>query len=329
MSGRLLQAIYLVPTLLWVIPLPSSAAGPEKETAGVITEIKPGRGRVEVRAPGSVEWRQAQPLQALKVGDLVRATEDAKVVVMLSGRRGSVTVESADSSFLVPPPAEKGKVQKFVELLQASLGFLSARAEDTPRVPIATRREPGPPEILTPRNGLVLPYRLTFEWRADPLTPYTIRIVGPSGVVLERRGVKGARLDYPPEAPELSPGVRYTLELLSTGYSVQAVWFEVVDPSGAQAIEQDLGELERTLSPTVSPNSLAVVRVGFLASRGLLHDARRLLVSALNNDPDEPTFHLLLGDLFVRLGLPEVAAESHSEAQFLLRRGSRSPRSQW
>ena len=75
-----------------------------RETAAVITEIKPGRGRVEVRPAGSGDWRAARPLVAL------RATEDATAVVLFPSGRGTVRVDRAGSPFTVPgPPVGEGK----------------------------------------------------------------------------------------------------------------------------------------------------------------------------------------------------------------------------
>ena len=70
----------------------------------------------------------------------------------------------------------------------------------------------------------------------------------------------------------------------------------------------------------MSPTSRAVMRAGLLAREGLLHDARRVVLAALDADRDEPTLHLLLGDLYTRTGLAGPAAESFDEAEFLLRK---------
>jgi len=45
-----------------------------------------------------------------------------------------------------------------------------------------------------------------------------------------------------------------------------------------------------------------------------------VVVTALAADRDEPTLHLLLGDLYTRTGLTDLAAESFDEAQFLLKK---------
>jgi hypothetical protein len=73
---------------------------------------------------------------------------------------------------------------------------------------LATRRWARPPVILRPRNGRVLPEGLAFEWLSR-FTRYTVRLVGPNGLVIERREVTGPRWEYPADAPTtalLRPG---------------------------------------------------------------------------------------------------------------------------
>jgi predicted Zn-dependent protease len=68
--------------------------------------------------------------------------------------------------------------------------------------------------------------------------------------------------------------------------------------------------------PPVS--TAAILRAGFLARHGLLHDARLQVADALARQPDEPTLHFLLGELAARQGLPQEAMEAFAEARFLL-----------
>src|SRR5258705_720702 len=83
----------------WLIVVMLAAAAPvsaqTRDVGAMITEIKPGRGRIEVSGPGTVDWRPAGPLLALKVGDSLRATDDAAAVVVLAGRRGHVPGDAA------------------------------------------------------------------------------------------------------------------------------------------------------------------------------------------------------------------------------------------
>ena len=297
------------------------ALGREREVAGVITELQMARGRVEVRTAGTVEWRLAEPFLALQAGDAIRASEDAWAVVVLSGVKGSLRVDAARSPVLVPAtPPEKTKVEKAAALLQASLKFLSDTTRDTLRSVMVTRGPPRTPVVLTPRNGPVLPESLTFEWLGSRFGRYTIRIVGPRGVILERTDLTGTKFDYPADAPRLDPGARYTFHVLAERYSPQAVWFEVLDAARARSIQEDIKELERALVLRMPSNSFAVLKAGLLAEQGLLHDARLSLIAALAKDQDEPALHVLLGDLYAKSGLPELAAVEYGEAHFLLAR---------
>lgn len=298
-------------------------AGGQAASVGMITEIKVGKGRVEVQAAGKPDWRAAGPFLALRAGDTVRASADAAAVILLSGGRGTVKVDASNSPFAVNVGApDDGKLQKARTLVEGSVKFLTASAKEPPKAVLSVRAGTRPPVILSPRNASVLPGPLTFEWLGNQFSRYTVRLTAASGVVFEKKGVTGARLEYPADAPALTPGVRYTLAVSPASGSAQEASFDVVDAGRAQAIRQSLKELEDGLGAGVSPNTLTVVRVGVLAEQGLLHDARLALIAALAKDSDEPSLHTLLGHLYQKVGLPQQAAESFDEAQFLLTRGA-------
>jgi hypothetical protein len=112
--------------------------------------------------------------------------------------------------------------------------------------------------------------------------------------------------------------VRYRVQITTGGEPPQEAWFEVVDPVGVKTIRRDLAELAAAAGPMLSANTLVAVQAAYLANRGLLVDSRRALMLALENQPDEMTFHVLLGDIYERLGLPEQAAGSFAKARLLL-----------
>ncbi len=297
-----------------------AAAAQSGEVAGMITEIKLGKGAVEVKpAGGATDWRPAGPLMSLLAGDTVRASGGGSAVILLTGGRGTLKVESGAPSIVVPvPSAGEGKVQKAQALLAASLGFLSSRAKEMPQTVLGTRSWLKPPAVLAPRNGPVLADALRFEWWGSRISRYTIQIVGPSGVVLERAGVTGARFDYPADAPALQPGLRYTFRVITEGQPPEAAWFEVVSPERTREVRQSLVVLEQEAGPATPANTLVALRAGFLAQQGLLHEARRAVLVALEKNRDEATLHLLLGNLYAQSGLPEQAHQSFDEARFLM-----------
>ncbi len=317
-------SILALPAILW---LPAVAGGAAREVAGIITEIHPGRGQVEVRSAEGEGRRAATPLLALKSGDEVSTTEDAWVIIVLSGGRGSARVDEAHSPFTVPaPPAGRSLLHKGLRILEASFDFLgTATPADLTFGPLGTRSGAKPPVILTPHNGLVLPDSLTFEWRGSQSSAYGIRISGPDGLVFERANLVATRFQYPRSAPPLTAGVRYRFQLIPPWGPPQDVWFELVDAGRAQTIRHELQDLEDAFAPALSPASLVTLRAGFLAGNGLLHDARRSLVEELARQPDEPTLHFLLGNLYARQGLRSEAMEAFAESRFLMN-GVASPR---
>ena len=307
--------IWLVVATLGAAP---AASAQVREVGAMITEIKAGRGRIEVRGPGIPEWRSAGPLLALKVGDSLRATEDAAVVVVLAGRRGTVQVNAASSPFVVTAAPADTKLQKAFLLLEGGLGFLGSNPRETPKPVLSTRSVGRPPVILSPRTGLVMPDALQFDWQGYQFARYTIRVTGPSGIVLERPGVTGARFTYPADAAPLVAGATYTLDLFSGQTRVDTARFDVVDRQRAEDLRRDLREVEQALGPDVPVSSRAVVQAGVLASRGFLHEARSVVVTALVADADQPSLHALLGDLYARTGLQREADEAHDQARLLL-----------
>src|SRR5512145_1011155 len=71
-----------------------------------ITEIKKGRGQVQIKTAGASEWTAPQPLLALREGDQLRVTADARVVVLYHAGGATQTVTVTNSPFTVgPPPA--------------------------------------------------------------------------------------------------------------------------------------------------------------------------------------------------------------------------------
>src|SRR5262249_3768320 len=156
-------------------------------------------------------------------------------------------------------PGEDTTSQKARTLLSASLRFLSTGTTEPPKALLSTRGGGRRPEILTPRDGPILPDSTQFEWLGSQFSRYTVAILDPSGLVLGRKGVVGARFASPTDAPALKPGVRYRFQVEALGHPPYESWFEVVDPARAAAVREDLAQLEASLGPGVSPNSLAAV----------------------------------------------------------------------
>ena len=75
MKGRHRRAAWLgIALVVAGVALARDACAQTGEVAGMITEIKLGKGAVEVKPAGGPDWRPAGPLMSLLGGDTVRAS---------------------------------------------------------------------------------------------------------------------------------------------------------------------------------------------------------------------------------------------------------------
>jgi Flp pilus assembly protein TadD len=102
---------------------------------------------------------------------------------------------------------------------------------------------------------------------------------------------------------------------------MQQVEFEIVPASEVNRVCEALDSLVAASLPGYPPSSIALMRAGYVLRDGLYVEARRELLAALAKDPDEPTLHVLLGQVYDNIGLGELAQREFIEARDL------SPRS--
>lgn len=293
---------------LWLGTTPVNAQ--QRETVGMVTEIRIRSGDIEVKKYSSTDWKPVRPLLALQAGDVVRVTADASVIIILSGEVGAVRIDSGNSPFEVSDPRiEHGRVQRALLLLGASMKYLSVRAEETLAPILVTRGDVARAIIVSPRNGPVLPGTLAFELSCADVGYCTVAVLGSKGPLVEQTRAQGGKFIYPKDGPRLVPGQRYRLRIRSNGQDLEETWFEVIPAERARIIQTDLRDLDQSLSAGVPLTSVAIIKAGLLLNEGLVHDARLLLVDALDRDPDASGVHLLLGDLYSRSGRPDLAAQ--------------------
>src|SRR5258708_15549164 len=145
---RVLLLLFLAAPLVPALP----AHAQTTETAAVITELKPGRGRVEVKPAAGGDWKAARPLLALRVGDALRTSGNASAVVLLSGGRGTVRIEGASGTFTVPGAAAGGQGQKAKALVEASLRFLARATKEASHAGLGPPRAGRAPGLARARH---------------------------------------------------------------------------------------------------------------------------------------------------------------------------------
>ena len=292
----------------------ASAADP----VGVLTEIRADRGRVEVKRAGESEWKPAQPLLALRPGDQIRVSGEARASLVFTGGRGAQAVSAANSPFSVQAPAAAGASDKVKGLVGSVTDFLAGKQKDLAYLPLSVRAV-RPPRVaqLAPRETKLLPGPVTFEWSGSDTLRYKIRVLGPQGILWEQASLPRKPLAYPSSAPALEPGVRYSWQLETGGHPMQQAEFQILSPDEAKRVRDSLDILVPASLPGYPPSSVALMRAGYVLRDGLYADARRELMTALAKDPDEPTLHLLLGQAYEQVGLGELAQREFIEARDL------------
>jgi hypothetical protein len=306
-------ALTLALGVLW--PTVAGAADP----VAVLTEIRPGKGEVRVKRADDADWTAPRALQALRPGDQVRVTGEGRATLAFTGG-SSQAVTAANSPFAVQAPRGETGADRAKGLMAGVTQFLLGQPKAPTYQSLSVRAGAPPPRILAPRDTRLLPGPVTFEWTGPPRTDYIVRLTGPQGLLWEQGGVPRRPLPYPSVAPPLAPGTRYSWTLDVSGQTAQRADFEVVPEPDAARIRAALADLTPVALGGENGSPLALVRAGLFFQEGLYADARRELMTAIAQDPDEPTLRQLLGYVYDRVGLIDLAAQEFDEAEFLATR---------
>jgi len=290
-----------------------------QEPLAVLTEIQVKRGKVEVRPVGQPDWQTPKPLLSLRAGDEVRVVGEGRAVLVFTGGRGTQLVTQSNSPFTVQAGATQGTSDRAKAVLGNVTNFLLGQQRERTYQSLSVRSvRAQPPLILAPRETRVLPGAVAFEWAGSDRLKYQVRLLGPQGVVVwEQADVERRSIAYPTSAPKLAPGTRYTWELSTREHGVQKASFEVASAADATRVNDSLGVLTPAGAGGYPPATLALMRAGLLFQETLYADARRELVQAIAASPEEATLHLLLGHVYDRTGLKQLAANEFDEAEAL------------
>jgi len=309
----IIAALVLGLGALW--PCAANAADP----VAVLTEIRPGKGEVRIKRPDDADWTAPRALQALRAGDQVRVTADGRTTLAFTGG-GSQSVTAANSPFTVQAPRGETGADRAKGLVAGVTQFLLGQPKAPTYQSLSVRAGVPPPRIVAPRDTRLLPGPITFEWSGPPRSDYHVRLMGPQGLVWEQAGIPRRPLPYPAAAPPLAPGTRYSWTLEIPGQAAQRADFEVVPQPDAARVRTALADLTPAALGGEGGSPLVLMRAGLFFREGLYAEARRELMAAIAQDPDEPTLRQLLGYVYDRVGLAELAAQEFDEAEFLATR---------
>jgi hypothetical protein len=283
-----------------------------QDAVGVITELKLNRGDVQIRLPGK-SWQKPGLLQSLYAGTQIQASKDAVAVVLYTEGAKTVTVDERNSPFEVKAGEAKGGSAGMKEVASSLMG----KKKPAAYVALAVRGGKRPPVLVSPRNTKLMTDSPTLQWMGMERQPGTVRVYGPEGVLWTAENVSLTQIKYPASAPRLKPGVEYAWVIEKKGFPVEKVRFQLLAPADIKAVQNEMASLQNASG--VSKTTEFVLQAGLLASRELYHDAREVLTEAVKRDPDEPTLHFLLADVYEKTGLKDMAAEEYGESDFLLK----------
>jgi hypothetical protein len=305
----------IVLVVLGVLVPSQGFAGQAGDPIAVLTEIKANQGEVRVKLASDADWKAPLPLLSLRSSDQVRVTQNAQAVLLFTDGQGTVIVSTGNSPYTVKAQAA-ALPGTTADLLGGLSRLLMGKKRILTYVPLTTRSVRQPPLLLSPRDGK-LSGPPVFEWGGSDRLRYTVRLLGPQGVVWAQADLPRAPLAYPSSAPPLTPGVLYQWELETQDYPVQRGSFTLLTPGDAATVKATLRALEPAALPAYPKSTVSLMRATHLFEQALFSDARRELLAAIAADPDEPTLHLLLGQVYERTGVMVLAAEEYDEAQFL------------
>jgi hypothetical protein len=284
-----------------------------------VTEIHKRRGAIEVLRSGERAWEVPKPLAALRPGDQLRASAEARAVIFYH-RGDSVAITSANSPYVVRPIAAAHTARQTRVVADAVTEYFLGQQTPPSLQRAATRGgiDLRRVVLLAPRHSRVFPENLEFEWQGPADGRYTIAVFGPQGVVWGPMEVSGFQARYPANAAPLHPGVRYEWRLTSNpGTAAQDTHFELLPAQDAARIRASVGDLSRAAHP---PVTTAIARAAYLSSQGLHSEARLELRRAIASAPEEPTLYVMLARICDHIGLTTEATEADSRAQDLLTR---------
>jgi hypothetical protein len=286
-----------------------------QDAVAVITEIKLNRGDVQIRLPGKRAGEKPALLQSLYAGTQIQASKDASAVILFTEGMRTVTVDEKNSPFEVKAGDSKGgQVSGGVK---EAASFLLGKKKPPTYVPLAVRSGKQAPVLVSPRNTKLMTDSPTLQWMGMERQPGTVRVYGPGGLLWSAEKISLTQIKYPASAPRLKPGVEYSWTIEKKGFPVEKVPFKVLAPEEVKTVEEKLAALDKAQG--LPKTTLAILKAGLLVSRELFHDAREMLAEAVKDDPDEPTLHFLLADIYDKTGPKNLALEEYSESDFLLK----------
>jgi len=285
-------------------------------TVGVNT-IFQVKGKVTVKKP---QWKKSLPASVgltLSFDDELEVAANASVKVYCSNLK-QWTVKTG--KYIVSSGCPRGN--PVIRLLNSNNLTLSlpntirrrqSMQNMTPR-PAGQREEvlAKLPYLITPRQTNILTNRPPLRWNAVPgATNYTVKI---DGVNWETQTNK-TEIVYPGEPP-LEPGERYRVTIeadngASSRSDDEKVGFTISDEQTKTTV---LDAVKTVQQQQLSPEEAGLVLAHLYRGYGLYGDAVEVSEGLVKQGSQVATVYQLLGDTYLKIGLPQLAKKPYEKA---------------
>jgi hypothetical protein len=168
------------------------------------------------------------------------------------------------------------------------------------------------PYLITPRQTNILTNRPPLRWNAVPgATNYTVKI---DGVNWETQTNK-TEIVYPGEPP-LEAGERYRVTIeadngASSRSDDEKVGFTILDEQTKTTV---LDAVKTVQQQQLSPEEAGLVLAHLYRGYGLYGDAVEVLEGLVKQNSQVATVYQLLGDTYLKIGLPQLAKKPYEKA---------------
>lgn len=281
----------------------------------LVSEIKANKGEIKVKLSGGKNFSALKPLQSLKAGDMVSATKNGYTVLLETASGKAVTVREGNSPFTVKG-STKQEDSSFKNLFAKIGDSLKGKKKDLNYVPLVVRSiRLKKPTIVMPKDTLLLNEKPMFVWTGSSRDEIIIKLKDSLGrLVFQKTVLSRYSLKFPDEIQSLKPG-SYSWELEIENSPAQKAGFQIPYAGAKEKVYEKLKYIDST---KLSKTTKAILKSELLLSENFIEDARVELVKAYLNDKEEPTIHLLLGEIYKKIGQTDLSLEEFDEAQYLL-----------
>lgn len=170
------------------------------------------------------------------------------------------------------------------------------------------------PTLITPYSSLILNPRPYLSWTpVSNAISYIVEIKGPG--VDWSTNINSTSLLYPQEQPAMQAGIIYQVnviaEIAEQNFIPKSSILMVIPVEKAQRIKTII---ERVQSLNLSPDELAVTLTHIYKAEDLFTEAIGVLEERIKAKTQNPTIYRLLGDRYLKVGLPIEASHQYKMA---------------